>query len=190
MCDLSNIQRIGKAACELDMLRLQPGKCNVTSMPVVEEIWEHINDNNWVFVLNQRQSITISCPDKPDEFELLPNARFLNLAPGCTASTENVELHAQSIDNTYITAFIPEVNIMVPQLTLPPSFRFEPLHLQRIDLNQFHNFSLCAYGRGKTQIDGRISPNEPTSLQLRAPSIPNILIHNYSSYSSIYHILV
>jgi hypothetical protein len=93
MCDVPTIQRTTKPTCELQLLRLQPGYCNVTSMPAVSEIWEQLNPNNWVFVLNNRQTITISCPNKTNRIHLLPNTGFLSLLPGCSATTKTISVH-------------------------------------------------------------------------------------------------
>jgi hypothetical protein len=142
LCDVPTIQRTLSSNCDLQLLRLQSGKCNVTSMPAIEEIWEPLQENNWAFVLNQRQTITFSCKNQTDRIYLLPNRGILTLEPGCSASSESTDFHAQSVEDSYIAAFIPEVNFTVPKINLPIGFEIQPLHLQHIDLDQFNKFSL------------------------------------------------
>lgn len=142
ICCISTLQRFTKPNCELQLLQLQHGYCNVLSMPAVEEIWEQIGSNNWVFVLNNRETLTLSCPGAPDTMTLLPNSGFLTLKTGCSASTRTVDLHTKSATSMYVSAHIAVLNISILKITLLPNFEFQPLHLQYIDLVQFKQMSL------------------------------------------------
>lgn len=143
LCDIPNIRRIVTTNdCELQLLRLRPGQCNLTSMPAIEEMWEQLDPNNWAFIHNHRQTITISCINQTDHTILLPNVGILTLDPSCSAFSETTDLHAQSAENTYINVHAPEINLSIPKLELPYGFNFQPLRLQHIDLDQFNQYSL------------------------------------------------
>jgi hypothetical protein len=72
----------------------------------------------------------------------LPNVGILTLEPGCRARTESIEFHAQSVEDSYISAFVPSVNFTIPKVIIPDGFEIKPLTLQNIDLDQFNKYSM------------------------------------------------
>ena len=127
---------------ELPPLRLQSGKCNLTSMPALDEIWEPLTENDWTFVLNKRISITFSCVNRTDRLTLLPNAGILILEPGCSAYTDSTEFKAKSQEDTCVSVFLPAVNFTVPRVSLPDGYQFKQVKLQSIYPAQFQKYSM------------------------------------------------
>ena len=137
---MPEIHTQSEAICEIQLLRFSQGACNLTSMPSEPQIWENFNTNKWLFVLNQ-QLLTVTC-NKTEVTFRLPYTGILTLQPGCTANTENIILAAEANEKTIYAAFIPEVNLTIPELHLPMLTNIEPTQLKRINLDQFSRLSL------------------------------------------------
>lgn len=115
ICALHHMQNALAGPCEIGLLLEDSTQCQnkrrLQSIHAVSESWHYINNNQWLFVLNEPTYITIRCTNQ-NLYLQLPHSGILSLQETCTAHSKEYTFFPYHKYTTTSTQFhfIPRFN--------------------------------------------------------------------------------
>ena len=106
-----------KPICEVKLfvntIKEIPKDCNTKTLFGNIEIWQNLKSNQWIFVLNRPEKLTIICKEIKEE--IIQNTGILTLEDGCKAFALQTQLIANSKTETEYKHIIPTINITMDE---------------------------------------------------------------------------
>lgn len=138
-----------KSTCDVALLFNRknkiPDDCKFSTIKAEVEIWHYLNNNRWIYVLQNPTALTIFCTDKFNEDKTLLNVGILALDKHCKGYTPSFTLEPRDYNGQNVTYVIPPINILEHEYCIEiskiepfASKELSPVSLTNVDLNELN----------------------------------------------------
>lgn len=101
LCKIESSYKATAPTCEYNLLAGLTDGCVFFVTVFKASIWHRINSNQWLFVVTDRELLTVQHKEHTNTL-ILPRTGIITLPPGTTASTSRRIFHAGRINSTEI----------------------------------------------------------------------------------------
>lgn len=141
LCSLTSVYRATNSNCELQLLLRQSAPCVFQVTSVQPQLWHPLDNNRWLFIQSDRDTLTVQFLNGTTVMEPLPYSGIITLPVGSTGYTNRRILYASQSNTIHVQGVIPLFDLNISSLATPLVLigNYTPPVISSLDLSEIQH---------------------------------------------------